>query len=277
MAPYGRSLWTAGGELFATDEAYANLARLGENCEQSSCAEGVCFRRDDQEAVCTRVLWTGQTGCDSPHTMCSHGNTCFEDTCARTARTGWGNLTPHMQQQVIGVIDYVVVQTVDKVYDMFKGRSSNAADIRRATATHALMLLRTYGLDEELLSPVQTVASERLLQLLASPAPDMLRSPVPSIADVGDTYDIADINPDELAALQNALQEGTFTVDGENIVIPPEILQQIQQQQDFQQNQQRLQQKGAWGKIAAFFLSLYMNMKLYIFAISMYMKSMLQP
>lgn len=280
-------------EADSENEHYANLATLGENCENRTCTTGVCFRHPNNTATCTRMVWGGQTGCARTNYACVAGLDCVADTCVRTAKPTTP-LTPHMQQEVQAVIEFVVRETVKEVYNMFNVNThidENA--VRRATATHALSLLRTYTLDAQLLAQITDIAAGNVLRMLSDtlaeapfhePATEnntenttenTTATAEPPSMDAQEIADADNLGADDAAALQAALQSGRLDIDGETIQIPPEILKEMQQQQQSQQRQEQLKQSGTLGKLMAFFLSLYLQIRLYIFSIVFYIKQSL--
>lgn len=63
-------------------EPFADMAKLGENCENATCYEGTCFRKEGQtNKYCKRLINPGTTGCDETHTECLQGNICIKNRC----------------------------------------------------------------------------------------------------------------------------------------------------------------------------------------------------
>lgn len=66
-------------------EAFADIARLGQNCENATCEDGTtCFRKEGQrEKYCKILINPGFRGCAAPHASCLQGNVCINDRCER--------------------------------------------------------------------------------------------------------------------------------------------------------------------------------------------------
>lgn len=78
----GVCTWDTNGDLLCKEQ-FANMAKLGENCNDATCDDGICFRKeDDKDSYCKYVLPKGKFGCDKEeHTVCSQGLTCSKNKC----------------------------------------------------------------------------------------------------------------------------------------------------------------------------------------------------
>lgn len=65
-------------------EPFADMARLGEVCENATCYEGTCFRKlGEKTKRCRRLVNPGMKGCDAPFASCLQGNVCVKNTCQK--------------------------------------------------------------------------------------------------------------------------------------------------------------------------------------------------
>jgi hypothetical protein len=64
-------------------EAFANIAKLGEKCNNATCEDNTtCFRKGNAEdQYCMTVVKTGEKGCSEKHHTCTQNNKCIDDTC----------------------------------------------------------------------------------------------------------------------------------------------------------------------------------------------------
>lgn len=82
--------WLATGEVVCRNgkklnvlEGFADMAALGEKCNNATCSKGVCFKeKNSPDAFCKNVLFTNQMGCaTTEHSACVQGLNCVDDTC----------------------------------------------------------------------------------------------------------------------------------------------------------------------------------------------------
>lgn len=82
--------WLATGEVVCRNgthqnvlEGFADMAALGEKCNNATCSKGICFReKNSPDAFCKNVLFTNQIGCSTTeHSTCVQGLNCVNDTC----------------------------------------------------------------------------------------------------------------------------------------------------------------------------------------------------
>lgn len=82
--------WLATGEVVCRNgthqnvlEGFADMAALGEKCNNTTCSKGICFReKNSPDAFCKNVLFTNQIGCSTTeHSTCVQGLNCVNDTC----------------------------------------------------------------------------------------------------------------------------------------------------------------------------------------------------
>ena len=65
-------------------EPFADMARLGEVCENATCYEGTCFRKLGEKIKrCRRLVNPGMKGCNAPFASCLQGNVCVNNTCQK--------------------------------------------------------------------------------------------------------------------------------------------------------------------------------------------------
>lgn len=65
-------------------EPFAEMAKLGENCEDATCYEGTCFRKYGQKnKYCKKLVNPGMYGCFKENTECVQGNVCVANRCER--------------------------------------------------------------------------------------------------------------------------------------------------------------------------------------------------
>lgn len=71
-------------------EPFAEIARLGENCENATCEDGTtCFRKEGQkEKFCKRMVNPGYYGCAEPYASCVQGNVCIANRCEKGVDRG---------------------------------------------------------------------------------------------------------------------------------------------------------------------------------------------
>jgi hypothetical protein len=75
--------WDTNGDLICKEQ-FANMAKLGEKCNDATCEDGICFRDKDtdENSYCKYVLSKGKYGCDKEDdTVCSKGLTCVRNKC----------------------------------------------------------------------------------------------------------------------------------------------------------------------------------------------------
>lgn len=70
-------------------EPFAEMAKLGENCESATCYEGTCFRKIGQkEKFCKKLVNPGTDGCFEKNAECVQGNVCVANRCQRGYERG---------------------------------------------------------------------------------------------------------------------------------------------------------------------------------------------
>lgn len=75
--------WDTNGDLICKEQ-FANMAKLGEKCNDATCEDGICFRQKDtdENSYCKYVLSKGKYGCHKEDdTVCSQGLTCVRNKC----------------------------------------------------------------------------------------------------------------------------------------------------------------------------------------------------
>lgn len=85
--------WIATGDVLCPKqkkkvsfEQFANIAKLGEACEDATCEKGsTCFtKKGETTEFCKKVLWANETGCESQaNNECMQGLNCSGDVCVR--------------------------------------------------------------------------------------------------------------------------------------------------------------------------------------------------
>lgn len=91
--PDDNCYWIATGEVLCPKqkkrvsfEQFANIAKLGESCDDATCERGsTCFTKEGEtNEFCRKVLWQNETGCASQaNHVCMQGLNCTNDVCIR--------------------------------------------------------------------------------------------------------------------------------------------------------------------------------------------------
>lgn len=91
--PDDNCYWIATGEVLCQKqkkrvsfEQFANIAKLGEACDDATCEKGsTCFTKEGEtKEFCQKVLWEKGTGCASQaNNVCMQGLNCSNDVCVK--------------------------------------------------------------------------------------------------------------------------------------------------------------------------------------------------
>lgn len=83
--------WLATGEVVCQNgkkqahvlEGFADMAALGEKCNNATCSKGTCFKdKNSTDSYCKNVMFANQVGCSTTeHSTCVQGLDCIDNTC----------------------------------------------------------------------------------------------------------------------------------------------------------------------------------------------------
>lgn len=89
--------WIATGDVLCPKqkkkvsfEQFANIAKLGEACDNATCEKGsTCFtKKGETKEFCKKVLWANETGCESQaNNECMQGLNCTGDVCVKETQS----------------------------------------------------------------------------------------------------------------------------------------------------------------------------------------------